>query len=180
MVRTSRRTTARSRNLPDREVVDGAKGSFKCAVEGMKLQQHNYRVTSVEPNLASRLRHNNKMQPSCRRAAHTLEHQSRQPADLCRSHSTLLGTRLTDKSHSWLCVGLLDAQSGVIAENFARRFNRNSHAARRLGLLTQRASRMIAINDSASNVKQLDTMMIHKISAAPARSTCHVARTVVT
>ncbi len=97
-----------------------------------------------------------------------------------RSHSTLLGTRLTDKSHSWLCVGLLDAQSGVIAENFARRFNRNSHAARRLGLLTQRASRMIAINDSASNVKQLDTMMIHKISAAPARSTCHVARTVVT
>jgi len=64
---------------------------------------------------------------------------------------------------------LLDAESGLIAENFARRCNRNSHAARTLGLLTQRASRMIAIIDSASNVKQFHTMMIRKISAAPAR-----------
>ena len=111
----------------------------------------------------------NPLHLSPRRCVFTLETSFAGRGDGCRSHSTLLATSATDESHSLRCVGLLDAESGLVAENFARRCNRNSHAARTLGLLTQRASRMIASIDSASNVKQFHTMMIHKISAAPAR-----------
>ena len=79
-----------------------------------------------------------------------------------------------------LRIGLLEAESGLIAKNFARRCNRNSHAAGTLSACIECGSRMNWHGNSVSNVARRGAMIPDRNSAASERCTCHVARTVVT
>ena len=68
----------------------------------------------------------------------------------------------------------------LVALDFARRFNRNSHAAGPLSPCIECGSRMNWHVNSVSNVARRGAMIPDRNSAASARCTCHVARTVVT
>ena len=68
----------------------------------------------------------------------------------------------------------------LVALDFARRFNRDSHAARTLGMGIECGSSMNWHVNSVSNVARRRTMIPDRNSAVSARCTCHVARTVVT
>ena len=68
----------------------------------------------------------------------------------------------------------------LVALDFARRFNRDSHAARTLSPCIECGSRMNWHVNSVSNVARRGAMIPDRISAASERCTCHVARTVVT
>ena len=68
----------------------------------------------------------------------------------------------------------------LVALDFARRSNRDSHAARTLGMGIECSPGMNWHVHFVSNVARHCAMIRHRISAASERCTCHVARTVVT
>ena len=68
----------------------------------------------------------------------------------------------------------------LVALDFARRSNRDSHAAKTLGMGIECSPGMNWHVNFVSNVARRGAMIPDRISAASERCTCHVARTVVT